>query len=248
MAKPTLISPVVLSFALLASAFPNSFPQQALPTRTPAAQDLGETIWITGNSLKLKTRIYVGSGRSANPILIVVLHGDSPFRPPSYQYAFARQTAEQIPDVIAAAILRPGYTDDVGDRSEGERGLTTGDNYTPQVVDSISQVIEQLKSKYHPRDTVLVGHSGGAAIAGDVLGRSPALVNAALMVSCPCELQRWREHMLKLQKADIWKKPVESLSPFDLASKVNRAVQVVGVVVGKTMLLLRNSQRNTSQL
>lgn len=187
---------------------------------------------MTAGGLKLKTRIYKNQALSSNPILIVILHGDSPFGPPSYQYRFARRVAEQLENTIPVAILRPGYTDDVGDHSDGDRGLTPGDNYTPQVIDAISQVIEQLKGKFHPRATVLVGHSGGAAITGDILGRWPSNVNAALMVSCPCELEEWRKHMLELQGGDIWKKPVDSLSPFELADRVRPSVRV-SLIVGE---------------
>jgi pimeloyl-ACP methyl ester carboxylesterase len=76
--------------------------------------------------------------------------------------------------------LRPGYKDDTGEQSEGKRGLTTGDNYTPEVVDAVASATDQLRTRFHPARTVLVGHSGGAAIAANVLGRWP------LAVQGPC--------------------------------------------------------------
>jgi protein-S-isoprenylcysteine O-methyltransferase Ste14 len=36
---------------------------------------------------------------------------------------------------------------------------------------------------------VVAGHSGGAAIAANILGRRPALIDAALVVSCPCDVE-----------------------------------------------------------
>jgi len=134
-------------------------------------------------------------------------------------------------DVVVAALLRPGYQDDAGDRSEGVRGKTTGDNYTPEVVDAVAQAIEQLKEKFHPVVTILAGHSGGAAIAGNMLGRWPAAVDGALMLSCPCNLVEWRRHMLKMQMNPIWLEPVKSLSPIELAPKVRQKV-IVRMLVG----------------
>ena len=228
MEKAVVVLLITFFFGVPAVSVPRVVVQEF--GRAGAVSPQGQTVWITGNNLKLKTRVYANTHLTANPVLLIILHGDSPFRPPSYQYEFARKAVELISDVIAVAILRPGYTDAEGDRSEGERGLTTGDNYTAHVVDAIWQTVEQLKSRFHPRETVLVGHSGGAAIIGDVLGREPKSVNAALMVSCPCELKQWREHMFRLQGKDSWKQPVESLSPFDLAGKVNPSVRVVALV------------------
>jgi pimeloyl-ACP methyl ester carboxylesterase len=185
-----------------------------------------ETLWLQANGLRLKINVYRSAKLSSHPILIVVLHGDSPFKPPSYQYAFARKAAMKMDDVVVAALLRPGYADDTGDRSQGERGRTTGDNYTPEVVDAVAQAIDQLKAKFHPAGTVLVGHSGGAAITGNVLGRWPSAVNAGFLVACPCDLAAWREHMRERQSARVWSEPVTSLSPIKLADQVKSSVHV----------------------
>jgi pimeloyl-ACP methyl ester carboxylesterase len=198
--------------------------QQAPPLPT------GEVRWIVAHGLRLKTKIYRSQSRSEHPRMIVILHGDSPFRPPSYQYLFAHQVAFQIDNVMAVAILRPGYSDDSGQKSTGERGETTGDNYTPEVVDAIAEAVNQLKAKFQPEATILVGHSGGAAISANILGKWPAAANGALLVSCPCDLPAWRKHMLVLQKAPIWLAPVKSLSPMDYAGKVATTTHVRMVI------------------
>ena len=190
----------------------------------------GETLWIRANGLRLKTVIHRSAGvkPSSHLVLVVVLHGDLP--KPMYHYKFASEAAARIDNAVVAAVLRPGYTDGIGDRSQGEMGQYTGDNYTPEVVDAVADVIKQLKEKFHPGRTILAGHSGGAAIAGDLLGRWPKLVDAALMVSCPCDVPAWRSHMLRVQRNPIWLEPVKSLSPMDLAAKVPHTVHVRMVV------------------
>src|SRR5882672_349974 len=114
------------------------------------ASPAGKPLWLEVNGRRVKTKVYSSIKLGRHPVLIVVLHGDSPSHPPSYHYAFARSAAEKMDDVVTAALLRPGYTDDKGDHSDGERGLTTGDNYTPEVVDAIAGAIDQLKAQFHP--------------------------------------------------------------------------------------------------
>ena len=87
----------------------------------------------------------------------------------------------------------------LGDRSAGRRGMATGDNYTPEVVDATAQAISQLRADFHSSAIVLTGHSGGAAITGNLLGWHPSEVNGALLVSCPCDLSTWRKSMVRTQ-------------------------------------------------
>jgi pimeloyl-ACP methyl ester carboxylesterase len=214
---------ISLVLALVASGCGTSAPPSRAGLSAAAA---GETLWMTGRGLRLKTKIYRSASAGDHPVLLLVLHGDSPFGPPSYQYIFARRAASQIDGVVSAALLRPGYADGTGDQSSGARGLTTGDNYTPDVVDAGADILDQLKAKLRPRATVLMGHSGGAAIAANMLGRHPSAAEGALLVSCPCDLAAWRSHMLKLQKNPIWTLPVRSLSPIELSGSVAPTVHV----------------------
>ncbi|MBV9182737.1 MAG: prolyl oligopeptidase family serine peptidase [Acidobacteria bacterium] len=191
----------------------------------------GSPLWLRANGLRLKAKIYESLNLSDHPVLVLVLHGDllgvRTLPVIAYHYVFAQRAAVGVSNVVVAALLRPGYRDETGERSEGQQGEATGDNYTPEVVDAVAEAIEQLKTKFHAAHTVLVGHSGGAAITGDLLGRWPSAVDAALMVSCPCDLALWRKHMLGMQNNNpIWLTPVESLSPVDLASKVLPSLHV----------------------
>jgi len=225
----------VVGAALICAAILTTCRQAPQANRTEAAQPSAtpssdQTLWITADGLRLKLRVYQSAKLGKSPVLVLVLHGDSPFAPPSYQYAFARKLAAQMDNLVVAALLRPGYTDDTGERSGGKRGLATGDNYTPEVVDAVVKLTDELKARFHPACTVLVGHSGGAAIAADVLGRWPSEVNAALLVSCPCDLKAWRRHMLKVQSNPIWLLPVTSISPLDVAGKVLPSVRVRMIV------------------
>jgi pimeloyl-ACP methyl ester carboxylesterase len=220
--------------ALLSSSFTSWASAQTVAGDPPAA----ETLWLEGNKLKLKTSVYESPRLSSHPVLVVVLHGDllglRAVPPTTYHYVFADRATRKLEDIVVAAVLRPGYRDHSGERSDGDQGLATGDNYTPEVVDAVAAVIEQLKARFHPSHTVLVGHSGGAAITGDLLGRRPSAVDGALLVSCPCDLVAWRKQMMRMQDNNpIWSKPIRALSPQELVSKVSPRVHVVVLVGAK---------------
>lgn len=181
---------------------------------------------------RLKAGVYSTTTLSARPVLVIVLHGDL-FNPtPSYQYAFAQAltqgfdapampdpvrarlgTPPDVTDVVAAGLLRPGYADNDRDRSDGERGDARGDNFTAEVTDAVATAIRTLKDRYKARRVVLVGHSGGAAIAAIVLGRYPGLADAALLVACGCG-------------------PTRSLQPIDFVSAI-RPGSSVRLLVGE---------------
>ncbi len=171
--------------------------------------------------------------------LIVVLHGDAPAAKPDYQYAFARAAADAVPNSIAVALLRPGYEDPQGHRSPGERGQTTGDNYTPDRIAAVAGTIRHLQHRYGQARTVLVGHSGGAAIAADLAATWPHLVDGVVLVSCPCALPEWRKHMKTVAPTPLWDAPVDSLDPVKLVGGIPpslRAAVLVGAADKTTPL------------
>ncbi len=197
-----------------------------------ACQSTVEEEWVRGGVECLHFEEYRSASLTAHPDLVVVLHGDSPFERPEYQYATARRITSDVENVIAIGLLRPGYTDHDGHRSSGIRGRAIGDNYTAHDVDAIAAAIGALADTYLPGRVFLIGHSGGAAIAADIIGRHPSLVTGgAILVSCPCDVPLWRRHMDSVQHDPIWRVPVESLSPMDLAARVDTHT-VVKVIVG----------------
>ena len=198
---------------------------------TPPAADAifgrgGEVQWIDVTEGRLKAQVYSTTPSSARPTLVIVLHGDVFDPTPSYQYAFAQaltegfdapampdrvrarlRTQPDLHDIVAAGLLRPGYTDNAGDRSDGRRGEARGDNYTAEAVDAVATAARTLARRFMARRVVLVGHSGGATIAAIVLGRHPEVADAALLVACGCGATR-------------------SLQPLDVARGIRQDVTV----------------------
>jgi len=198
------------------------------PTAPPVPG--GRDATVQGGPYRLHARTYESEVVSAHPVLVVVLHGDGPppYQFPDYQYAFAAKLAAEDQNVVAVGLLRPGYTDPQGHHSQGCGGERDGDNWGAQDTDAIADAIAALKRHYKAREVVVAGHSGGAAIAANILGRRPKLIDAALLVSCPCgDVNRWRADMLQHTGFSVFKGNIQSLSPIDQIDGINPHVPIV---------------------
>ena len=91
----------------------------------------GTAITVGEPGHKLTGRMYLSgvAGQGQSPLVVVVFHGDAPFRNPGYQYEFAGRLANAVPGTLVVALMRPGYTDPFGAKSDGDRGFAVGDNY-----------------------------------------------------------------------------------------------------------------------
>jgi predicted esterase len=161
--------------------------------------------------------------------LIVVLHGDAPFHNPGYQYAFASMLEKAAPGVVIDALLRPGYSDPYGLKSDGDRGFATGENYTAEVISDIAKSIDRTTNNYTFSSVFLVGHSGGAAIAASVAALNPGLVDHLYLVGCPCDVPAFRKHMARAQFDPMWLLPVHSLSPMDTLDQMQKGTVITAI-------------------
>lgn len=175
---------------------------------------------------------------STQPALVVVLHGDSPFESPGYQYLFAKKLASMTENVVAVGLLRPGYSDPTNRTSAGNRGEAVGDNYDLERTAQIKQAIDALEERYQPRKVVLVGHSGGAAIAANIIGLYPGEIDHAFLVSCPCDVSQWRSDMFSLTQEAVFSGDISVLSPHMLANTVSDDTRV-SLIVGSEDVVTR---------
>lgn len=185
---------------------------------------------VKGGDYHLSVRAFHSQAVEAAPVLVVVLHGDAPRNNPGYQYEVAAKIAATCPNVVVAALLRPGYTDPQGNHSEGERGLTVGDNWNAKNTDALAEAIGELRHRFQARRVVVAGHSGGAALTANILGRHPEVIDAALLVSCPCDVERWRASMFKLTGYGGFQGKIDTLSPMDLIGTLSPKVPVTLLV------------------
>ena len=187
---------------------------------------------VLSNNACTKIRTYKSNDISEKPILLITLHGDSPFHNPSYHYKLARLVAEKSNNLVAIGMLRPGYTDAEDRVSDGIKGDAIGDNYDQSRVDQIAKAIQQLKAHYKSSKLILAGHSGGSAITANLIALYPGLVDHAFIVSCPCNINAWRKDMYKLTNKSIFDGDLEAISPIELVEHISNRTAVT-LFVGK---------------
>ena len=173
---------------------------------------------VIGNKFCFAIRAYGVQTAGPSPTLVVVLHGDgSSGAPPAYHEAIAESLASS--GVVAIGMIRPGYTSKDGRTSDGSS--IRSDNNTAENIDAVADAISKLKTHYKAQQTVMIGHSGGAATSGVVIGRHPGLVERVLLISCPCDISRWRNMGNR--------RPWSSLSPSDFLAKVPATTKVIAI-------------------
>jgi predicted esterase len=157
----------------------------------------------------LAIKAFVGEGTKAVNAMLVFIHSDaSSGSAVHYMFPYAQKFAE--PGIVTAALLRPGYFAE-GRRSTGSDGGRK-DNYTAENIDAVAAGVRALKQHYKPARTVLIGHSGGGAIAAVILGRHPGLADAALLIGCQCNIPV------------VWPK---SLSPHAVVRDIPKGTRVI---------------------
>lgn len=132
------------------------------------------------------------SATESGTTLVVVLHGDlSRGGPADYIFPVAEHAADH--GAVGVAMMRPGYSGggrtSTGTASRRERRPQI---YTADEMDGIAAAVQALKLHHAAETVVMIGHSGGAVMAGVILGRHPGLVRRALLISCPCDIPTWR--------------------------------------------------------
>jgi predicted esterase len=154
-------------------------------------------IAANGECLALQT-YYASTAPSSHPILLIFIHGDGvPGGGPS-DYLKYQATKFSKPNVVPVILIRPGYYDSYGQYSTGESYAFNhngypGDNYPPQTIATLAAAVSQLKEFYHPRCTILIGHSGGAIMSGVIMGKYPGLANGAVLASVINNVQQWAD-------------------------------------------------------
>ncbi|WP_301102155.1 prolyl oligopeptidase family serine peptidase [Propionivibrio sp.] len=148
---------------------------------------------VSGDTECLLIKTFRHDQGLAMSTLFVLLHGNhSSGSPAVSQFPVAATLARSGPeDTVAVAVIRPGYNDAEGNFSSGN-AAGRADNFYAGNIDIVAAAIDRLKAFHQPQRLVLVGHSGGAAMAGVILGRHPGLADAAVLVGCPCNVPAWR--------------------------------------------------------
>ncbi len=209
----TLFARAVLA-AMLAAVFQAQSPAHA----ADCAADNLSRVQGGGECLIIKT---FGAAPDAKT-LIVFIHGDGSGGGAS-DYLYDRAERYGRNGVVAVGLIRPGYFDGQDNQSTGKSYRSQGDGYRPKIVDAVADAVQNLKTHHKVNRVVLVGHSGGAAISGVILGRFPGLADAAVLAACPCHVPDWR---YMRRGKNTW---TSSQSPHEFADNVPATARVIAV-------------------
>jgi pimeloyl-ACP methyl ester carboxylesterase len=108
------------------------------------------------------------------------------------------------------------------------QGQTPGPS--PSEPSAIADALGELKRRYHARQVVVAGHSGGAALAAHILGQRPEVIDAALLVSRPCDVEQWRQHMFQLAGQPVFQGKLDTLSPIEQITGMSDQAHVIMMV------------------
>ena len=153
--------------------------------------------------------------------LIVFVHGNGSSGGPVDSYdGLLAEFGRSVPDGVVVSLLRPGYYGRDGVASSGS-DAGRADNFTADVEAALAEAFARLKRDHSAPKLLVIGHSGGAALTGALIGRHPGIVDAALLMGCPCDVARWRTG----RKAQF----PNSLSPSDFAGQVPVSTRVLAM-------------------
>ncbi|MDI3381216.1 alpha/beta hydrolase family protein [Xenophilus aerolatus] len=191
------------------------------PARSAECQGEDFTTRVSGNGECVVVQTFGAASGEAPRTLVVWLHGDhSGGGPATSHIRPAREAAQRLgPGTVAVALWRPGYGDVEGRTSGGELH-DRSDHYTRANMAIVGDAVQRLRAHWKPQRTVLVGHSGGAATVAILLGQRPDIADAALLLSCPCDLRAWRA------RRSWWPR---SEDPLQWASSVDPRVSVLAL-------------------
>ncbi len=156
--------------------------------------------------------------QASPPVLVVLLHGDSGGGLAQRHLDRWAKTANILsgPNQTLVFLVRPGYRSPVGDSSGWAN--PHDDDYTAGNVTRVATALQNLRVRHNASKVIVVGHSGGAAIAALVLGRFPSSLDGAILLGCPCDVSPWRQHRgAQRGRQTPWP---NSLNPMDAAANI----------------------------
>lgn len=121
--------------------------------------------------------------------VLVFLHGDS--GRPERMFPLASEFGSH--GVISIVMARPGCAiTPGGPRSEGKHNTKNGSHLSKNNIEKVGQAIQAIKDMYGAENVYAVGHSGGAAISGVLIGTNKELLKGVVLAACPTYVSQWR--------------------------------------------------------
>jgi pimeloyl-ACP methyl ester carboxylesterase len=172
------------------------------------------------STAQIREQAFGAGGRRSVKALVYVLHRDQPTTEAADSQRFARDLALAAPGVRVVALMQAPET-----------GATGSRGFTRERIASFGDHIEAGRKRYPDVPTIVVGDGGGAALAADLAGLRPKLIDGMVLAACPCMLPEWRKHMEKRTPGSSLKPAADSLDPLMMVGGVRpqtKAALLVG--------------------
>jgi hypothetical protein len=180
--------------------------------------------WVLGKDECLKIITLKRDESVSLDTLVIYLHGDGGRTIRRSDYLKKGASRINKKNVAHIILMRPGYYDSTMNSSTGisHRRSRRGTGYNSHYVEEIALAIKKLKDYHNANKIIIVGHSGGAAIAALILGRHPGIANGAILAACPCNVNKWAQMGDK-------KSGRGALSPHDYVENIGPDVIIIAL-------------------
>ena len=170
---------------------------------------------------KLKGQVW-GNGRQN---VVVLLHGDG--GPRKFYATYGKRLAQSRKDTTVIMLTRPAFTGPTG-KSPGRN--PDKNHYISSNNALLGESLRAISKSLNPERMIVVGHSGGAAMAAVATARFPGAADVVILAACPCDVPNWRRHR-RAQRGKTgtgWK---DSQSPHKFARKIPSGTKMI-VITG----------------
>jgi pimeloyl-ACP methyl ester carboxylesterase len=170
MRKSIIWVPLVASFLISAcSTIPAV--SERIDTAKQLAAQAGFQESVLSNA-QFDLAVFAKPSRQVNPVLVIYIEGDGrawktaslPSDNPTPTNPLALRLAIQDPRPAVAYLARPCQFVAPPSRGCSEK-LWTSARFSPAVIETMNEAIEKLKQQYGASQLVLIGYSGGGAVA-----------------------------------------------------------------------------------
>ena len=170
MRKAFIWAPVVASLLISACATIPAVSERIDTAKQLAAQaELQQSVL---SNAQFDIVAFSKPSRQANPVLVIYIEGDGrawktaslPSDNPTPTNPLALRLAIQDPRPAVAYLARPCQFVTLPSRGCSER-LWTNARFSAAVIETMNEAIEKLKQQYRASQLVLIGYSGGGAVA-----------------------------------------------------------------------------------
>ena len=180
-----------------------------------ASQAGWQTLKLDAGAFRLTA--FVPPGLQRAETLTVYIEGDglawlsssTPSLDPTPLNPVALKLALRDPSGAAVYLARPCQFVAEGDKRGCQRKYWTGQRFAPDVIASSASAVEQLKQRYGAQRLVLIGYSGGGAVASLVAAQRQD-VEHLITVAGNLDHQAWTQELRlsalegSLNPADAW--------------------------------------------